>query len=56
LDPGERVRATVGIRRRSLSWWDAGPSRWRAASGEVEIEVGASSRDVRLRGRVTIPE
>ncbi|HYI66783.1 MAG TPA: glycoside hydrolase family 3 C-terminal domain-containing protein [Candidatus Limnocylindrales bacterium] len=55
LDPGERVRATVGVSRRSLSWWDAQDSRWSTASGEVEIEVGASSRDIRLRGRVTIP-
>jgi beta-glucosidase len=55
LDPGERRRATVGITRRSLASWDARAWRWAAASGNVEIEVGASSRDIRLSGQVTIP-
>ena len=54
IDPGERARATVGIKRRSLAWWDAQASMWSAAAGEVEIQVGASSRDIRLRGRVRI--
>lgn len=56
LDPDERARASVAVKRRSLSWWDTSASRWTAASGEVEIEVGASSRDIRLRGVVRIAE
>jgi beta-glucosidase len=53
LDPGERTRLTVAVRRRSLAWWDVEGSAWRAAGGEVEVEVGASSRDIRLRGRAS---
>ena len=54
LAAGERRRATVAVARRSLAWWDERSGGWLAAHGEVSVEVGGSSRDLRLRGRVTI--
>ena len=54
LDPGERRRVTVAIPRRSLEWWDVARRGWTLARGSVDVEVGASSRDIRLRGRTTV--
>ncbi|MEA2651261.1 MAG: beta-glucosidase [Chloroflexota bacterium] len=56
LEPGERRRVTVGIDRRSLAWWDERIGAWAPARGALTIEVGASSRDIRLHGQVTIAE
>ncbi|KAL2016124.1 hypothetical protein VTK56DRAFT_4243 [Thermocarpiscus australiensis] len=48
--------ATVrfGLTRRDLSVWDVVAQRWRLVRGEYTIEVGRSSRDLPLVGRVTI--
>ena len=54
LDPGERRRVTVAIPRRCLEWWGEARGGWTLARGSVELEVGASSRDIRLRGRTTV--
>ena len=54
LAAGERRRVSVGIDRRSLAWWDERIGAWAPTRGTFTIEVGASSRDIRLRGRVTI--
>lgn len=40
--------------RRDLSAWDVVEQRWRLQGGEYGIFVGASSRDLRLNGTVTI--
>ena len=55
LAVGERRRVTVAIDRRSLAWWDERIGGWVPSRGTLTIEVGASSRDIRLRGQVAIP-
>lgn len=55
LAAGERRRVTVAIDRRSLAWWDERIGGWRPSRGTLTVEVGASSRDIRLRGEVAIP-
>jgi beta-glucosidase len=59
----ERVRLKAGETRRvrfelvperDLAHWDAAGRRFAVEPGEFEVEVGASSRDVRLRGRVRV--
>ena len=37
-----------------LSYWSVARGRWLLEPGEFLVEVGASSRDIRLAGRVTI--
>lgn len=49
---GEKVR--FELTRRDLSVWDVVAQRWRLPRGEFKIEVGGSSRDLPLVGRVTI--
>jgi beta-glucosidase len=44
--------ATFNLRRRDLSVWDGG--KWVVPSGEFTVFVGASSRDVRLTGKITV--
>ncbi|MEA2650513.1 MAG: hypothetical protein QOI85_234, partial [Chloroflexota bacterium] len=38
------------------AWWDERIGGWAPARGTFTIEVGASSRDIRLLGQVTIAE
>ena len=55
LEPGETklVRFTL-IPRRDLARYDEASRAFVVDAGEYEIEVGASSRDLRLRGRVQV--
>ena len=56
LEPGERGRITFRIDPRSIehpfSTWHDG--RWQLARGPATLFVGASSRDIRLEGTVTL--
>jgi beta-glucosidase len=51
LDPGQTRRVTVTLDARSFQYWSGG---WTTASGGHQILVGASSRDIRLSGSVTV--
>jgi beta-glucosidase len=53
LEPGASGVATFDLRRRDLSYWDAGRGQWVVPAGEFTVSVGASSRDVRLTGKLT---
>ena len=49
LQPGETKTVKFHLDSRSFSWYHTGLSDWYAASGNYEILIGASSRDIRLR-------
>jgi beta-glucosidase len=49
----KRVRFTI-VPERDLATYDEGQKAYVAAPGEYEIEIGASSGDIRLRRRVTV--
>ncbi|MFW6456768.1 MAG: beta-glucosidase H [Planctomycetota bacterium] len=49
LKPGQTKEVLFEINRRDLSFFHPVERRWICESGEFEIEVGASSRDIRLR-------
>ena len=55
LKPGETkpVRFTL-VPRRDLARYDEAQKAFVARPGEYELEAGASSRDLRLTGRVTV--
>ncbi|KAF6766400.1 cellulose-binding beta-glucosidase [Ephemerocybe angulata] len=53
LTPGQTKTVTIQLSRFDLSIWDTGAQRWVVPSGSTSIQVGASSRDIRLRGSVT---
>lgn len=54
LSPGEARQAVFEINRRDLSVWDVVAQQWRLAKGDYGIVIGASSRDLRLNGTLTI--
>ncbi len=54
LEPGEEKEVRFRLDRRAFAFYDTHSKSWQVESGEFEILVGASSRDIRLSGRVRI--
>lgn len=54
LSPGEARQAVFQLTRRDLSVWDVTAQQWRLVAGDYNVFVGASSRDLRLNGTITI--
>lgn len=50
LAAGESKRVTTTLNRRALQWWNEAEQCWTDEAGVFSLMVGASSRDVRLRG------
>ena len=55
LSPGETKRVFVRLPERAYQYWNVAENRWATAGGRYEILIGASSRDIRLRGAVEKP-
>lgn len=54
LEAGESRRVTVTLRKDAFSFWSEEEGGWVAEKGTFELLVGASSRDVKLSGRVEL--
>lgn len=54
LNPGEKQVVQLVLDRRSFAWYDVESSSWRVDNGEYEINVGSSSRDIRLQQTVNV--
>jgi beta-glucosidase len=54
LGPGEAKRVTFELAKSAFSYYDPKVGDWVAESGEFELLVGASSRDIRLRSTVNL--
>ncbi len=52
--PGQTAHGSVHLDRRAFSYWDAKTHGWKVAPGVYPIFLGASSRDIRLQGNVTV--
>jgi beta-glucosidase len=48
LEPGESKLVEFTLDERSLAFYDPHKSAWVAEPGEFEVQVGSSSRNVRL--------
>lgn len=48
LHPGESKTVQFTLDYRSFAWYNTEINDWYAASGDYEIQIGASSRDIRL--------
>lgn len=54
LQPSATHRVTVSIQRAALAHWDVRVDRWIVEGGAWDVEIGASSRDIRLESSVTV--
>jgi beta-glucosidase len=54
LQPGETRALTFALARSALQFFDPGKGDWVAEKGAFEVLVGASSRDIRLKGAFTL--
>ena len=54
LEPGESAVKELTLSRRSFAYYNVLAKDWRVEAGEFEILVGASSRDIRLEGKVSV--
>ncbi len=52
LKPGETKTVDFTLDYRSFAWYSVEMKDWYAASGDYEVLIGASSRDMRLSGNV----
>jgi beta-glucosidase len=54
LKPGETKTVEFTVDRAALSYWSPEKRTWVADPGEFEVQIGASSRDIRLKGKLTL--
>jgi beta-glucosidase len=54
LQPGESRALTFTLDRSALQFFDPGKKDWIAEKGAFEVLVGASSRDIRLKGAFSL--
>ncbi|MDX6209658.1 MAG: beta-glucosidase [Frankiales bacterium] len=54
LEPGEERQVSFTLTARDLSYWSSLHRQWVVEGGEFTIEVGASSRDIRLTETITV--
>ncbi|KIK00093.1 glycoside hydrolase family 3 protein [Laccaria amethystina LaAM-08-1] len=52
MAPYEREKVTITLSRYDLSIWDTEAQGWRKPKGTIHLSVGASSRDIRLGGKI----
>jgi beta-glucosidase len=56
LKPGEAKTVEFTLDRAALSYWSPETKAWEADPGTFEIQVGASSRDIRLRAPLVLTQ
>ncbi len=56
LEPGESKKVTFDMHRDHLSFYDEGAGKWVVEPGTFGIEVGSSSRDIRLTGQFEVKQ
>jgi beta-glucosidase len=54
LQPGETRGLTFTLDRSAMAFFDPGRGDWVAEKGAFEVLVGASSRDIRLKGAFSL--
>ena len=54
LAPGESKKVSFTLNKRDFSYYSKVYDRWLAESGKFEILIGSSSRDIRLKGSLSL--
>jgi beta-glucosidase len=55
LAPGERRTLTLDAPAKTYAVWDVARSAYAVAGGDYDVQAGAASDDIRLRGTLTLP-
>lgn len=54
LKPGQTGHLHMVVNNHELSYWNTSRHVWAVMPGAYKVLVGASSRDIRLRGRFSV--
>lgn len=54
LEPGQTGTVRIPLSGRAFAYYNSKWNKWQIAKGEYDIEIGASSRDIRLREKVQV--
>mgnify|MGYP001055248276 CR=1 FL=1 len=54
LKPGETKTVDLELNKRSFAFWNTEIHDWYVPTGEYEILIGESSRDIRISGKVHV--
>lgn len=54
LDAGAKDNVSFTLKRRDLSIWESATQNWVLPTGDFTFMVGASSRDIRQNGTITV--
>ncbi|KAH8732225.1 avenacinase [Phaeosphaeriaceae sp. PMI808] len=54
LESGSSRTVKFSLTRRDLSYWDTAAQTWRLPTGNIEVNVGFSSRDLAVKGILSI--
>jgi beta-glucosidase len=54
LQPGETKTVEFTLDRAAFSFWNPATKAWQANAGRFEVQMGASSRDIRLKGTLEL--
>lgn len=56
LKPGESKNISIELKKDAFAFYDIVSKNWKVEPGEFEILVGASSSDIKLRGKMIVSE
>jgi beta-glucosidase len=56
LDPGQTKSVVISISPRDLAYFDVSGRQWKADAGRYDVEIGASSRDIRGTAELRLRE
>ena len=56
LNPGEKKTVSIALDRRAFAFYDPARAGWAAEADDFRLEVGSSSRDIRLQGALHLGE
>jgi beta-glucosidase len=54
LRPGESKTVTMPLAAKDVAYWDVAGKKWVVEGDEVEVRVGASSDDIKLKAKVEV--
>ena len=54
LQPGEETEVAIELDKRAFAYYDTELKDWHVETGDFEVLIGASSRDIRLRATVKV--